>query len=45
MQDLEKLSSEVETHPCLYDKSSPTYKEMISKKHAWARIDEWVSLD
>ena len=45
MQDLEKLSSEVETYPCLYDKSSPTYKETIRKKYAWARIDDWASLD
>ena len=41
MQDLEKLSSEVKTYFCFYDKSLPTYKGMIPKKYAWTRIDVW----
>ena len=45
MQDLEKLPSEVEKYLCLYDKSSPKYKEMISKKYAWAQIVNWASHD
>ena len=43
MQDLENLSSEVETYPCLYDSSSVSYKEMILKKYAQARVDDWAS--
>ena len=45
MQDLEKLLCEVETYPSLYDKSSPTYKEMIPKKYAWARIGDRANID
>ena len=45
MQDSKKLSSEVKVYPCRYDNSSPTCKEKIPKKYAWARIDDWASLD
>ena len=40
MQDLENLACHVEKYPCLYDKGSSAYKEMLPKKNAWARIDE-----
>ena len=40
MREEEELAIEVRKYVCLYDKSSPTYKDKRAKENAWSRVEE-----
>lgn len=45
LQEDESLAEEVRKYACLYDKSSPHYKDKRKVTNAWASVDKELGIE